>query len=94
MICLASFSYALIVNHNACEIVMEVILNTIKQLAFIYVIFLRLTTGLNLFIERKIEKRTPSKEYLIILIIHLVFLTLGTIYATYEFYSNCGQVQN
>jgi uncharacterized membrane protein len=94
MIYIAFLSYALIVNDRACERIIYVIKCNIIQLAFIYIVFIGFTLGLNLFIERKIEKRTTSKEYLIILIIHLVLLILGTIYASYEFYSYCGQVQN
>jgi len=60
-----------------------------QDLMIAYGFFLGLTTGLNLLIERKIEKRKTTKEYLVMLIAHLTFLALGTVYASYEFYGNC-----
>ena len=91
MIYLAFFSYALIVRIPDCDRMLSVIWDRVKELIFAYGLFLGLTTGFNLLLERKIEKRKTSKEYLIIFIVHLSFLLLGTIYASYEFYGHCGQ---
>jgi hypothetical protein len=91
MIYLAFFSYALIVQIPDCDRVMSVIWDRVKELIFVYGLFLGLTAGLNLLLERKIEKRMTSKEYITILLIHVTFLVLGTIYASYEFYGYCGQ---
>ena len=84
------FSYALIVRIPGCDRVMSVIWDRVKELTFAYGLFLGLTTELNLFLKRKIEKRKTSKEYLVILGVHLIFLVLVTIYASYDFYGHCG----
>lgn len=86
---LTFLSFAMIVNPRACERVIGVIWDNVKELALFHVFFLGLTTGLNFLIERKIERRMASGEFLIILAINFTVLLLGNIYCAYEFYHNC-----
>lgn len=90
MIYLIFLSFALIVQVPECDRMLSVIWDRTKELILAFGVFLGLTTGLNFFLEKKIEKRRTSKEYLIIAVLHFICLLIATIYASYEFYGRCG----
>lgn len=79
----------LVYRYPDCEVVRIKISENIGELLLRYIPYLGLMTGLNLFIERKIEKRPKSKEYLLLLYISLLILIIAITYTSYDFYTHC-----
>lgn len=79
----------LVYRYPDCEVVRIKISENIGELILIYIPYLGLITGMNLLIERKIEKRQKSKEYLFMLYINLLFLLIAITYTSHHVYSNC-----
>jgi len=73
---ITDLSYALVAFQPPCNRVGEDVLFHMENLAPFYIVFLSGATGMNLFIERKIEKRKESKEFLYILIAEIFLLTV------------------
>jgi hypothetical protein len=79
----------LVYRYPDCDVVRIKMSENIGETLLVYIPYLGLTTGINLLIERKIEKRPKSKEYLVLLYISLLVLTISITYASYNFYTNC-----
>jgi hypothetical protein len=79
----------LVYRYPDCDVVRIEMSENIGETLLVYIPYLGLTIGINLLIERKIEKRSKSKEYLVLFYISLLVLTIAITYASYNFYSNC-----
>lgn len=94
MIFYANLSYGIIARLPECENVKEVIWNVVLDLSQIYLIYLIVITVINILVERKIEKKINSKEFLFLAIINIFLLVLITSYFSNEFYDICCQKNN
>jgi glucan phosphoethanolaminetransferase (alkaline phosphatase superfamily) len=89
MIFYVNVSYGIIARLPECKNVKEVILNAIVELSQTYLIYLIIITAINIFFERKIEKRVDSKEFILLTIINIILLILITSFFSNKFYNIC-----
>ena len=87
----AYLSYGLIVRLPDCNQVLQRILNNLKTLIVLYLLFVTIITVINYSIERKFEKQTTSREFFWLMIVHGVLLTIGAFIFSYDFYCHCGE---
>ena len=91
MLILGHISYGLIVKFPSCDKVMSVIWSNLQDLLSLYLVYCIIATLLNLVIERKLEKQKTSKEYLSLLFGNVLFLIVGAVMLSYNFYIRCGE---
>ncbi len=87
----AALSYVLILRNPDCDRVMDVIKDELCELIPIFMAYLAVVTGLNYLVERYLEKRKGSKEFLLLLLIQFVVMTLAITYLSFNFYLHCGE---
>lgn len=92
IIWLVYLSYALIVRFPDCENVMKLIWNIIAEIIQIMLVYLVVITGINYIVERKVEKKQFSKEFLLIFFINFLLIMLVVIYYSYDFFKHCGEI--
>src|SRR4051812_14125762 len=89
-ICLMNFyariAYGIIARLPECKNVMEIIWNNVFELSQIYLIYLVLITVINFLVERKLEKRKNSKEFLVLAFINIISLISIISLFSNEFY--------
>ena len=83
-------SYGLIVRIPSCDQVGGIVIERIKELTIIGLIYLSLVTLINWFIQKKFEKRIGSREPLYLGVINLVVIVLLVWYYTSQFVGLCG----
>jgi hypothetical protein len=88
--CAAPLSYGLIVRFPSCDQVMCVIWSNVWDLAKLYLLFIVIAFVVNRFAQKKIERRTQSKDHIYIGLVQLVVFTGATFYFSYDFYLHCG----
>lgn len=86
---ITDLSYALIVFRPRCDFAMEVVLNQLENLAPFYILFVVCAAGINFFIERKIEKRKRSGEFIAILFAEILLLGLIAFYISKTYCESC-----
>lgn len=89
MVIIALVVSTLVYKYPDCEVVKIKISENIGALLLRYIPFLGAMTGLNFLIERRIERRLNSKEYLQLLCISSLVLIIAVIYTQYDFYTHC-----
>ena len=89
MIFYVRIGYGLIVLLPACSNVKDVIWKVVTELSQIYLIYLIIITIMNIFFERKIEKRNSSKEFVFLAVLNIIILVLITSLISNEFYKTC-----
>jgi hypothetical protein len=89
MTIIALIKITLIYRYPDCDGINIKISENIGELILIYIPFLVLATGFNLLLERKIEKRSKSKEFLLLFVIDLLVLLVVMSYTSYDFYTHC-----
>ena len=82
-------SYAIIVEPPSDGNKMKVIYEVTKVLSIINLIFLSVVTLINFLLERKVEKRKSSKEFIALSLIHLLIFASLIIYCAKDYYDNC-----
>ena len=85
-------SFGIIVEPPDDHDFMKVIWNVTLYLSVIFILFLSIVTLINYLLERKVEKRQNSKEFLILMIIHLVLFIISVIYCANDYYLNVGRI--
>ena len=89
MFYVAKFAYGMIVRYPDCDRVWTVIWNVAKDLFLLYLLYLTAVFAINYLIERRLEKRNLTKEYLIVAFIQIILLLLVTIYVSLDFFRHC-----
>lgn len=79
-------SYGIIVRVPNLERIFDMIWKQAGNVAWISILFVLISTYLNFFFERKIERRKTSQEFIIISLIHIVMITLAFAYFSLNFY--------
>ena len=83
-------SFLIIVEPPADNNLMRVALNVSLDLSMLFIVFLSLITLINFLIERKIEKRKSSKEFITLMLVNLtVFIVTTILCATYYMNTCC-----
>ena len=72
-----------------CDDVSIKISENVGTLLLRYIPYLAVMMGLNLLIERKLEKRAQSMEYLYLLCLSFVVLVIAVVYTSYQYASKC-----
>jgi len=88
----AMLSYGLIVRFPPCDGMMKMIWANVGSLSLLYLLYLALLTPINFLVERRMEKRRGSKEYIVLAIAQLIVLAANLAYFSFKFYSHCGEV--
>jgi magnesium-transporting ATPase (P-type) len=91
MVIATMVSYGMIVRFPDCDHVMESIWSTVQDASVAYFLFLAVITVFNFFIERKLERRSHSNNYLILALLHFMVLILSLWYFSNDFYNHCGE---
>ena len=86
---ITDLAYALIVFRPVCDRVMEAVWHQLERLAPFYLLFLICSLGMNFLIERKLEKKKKSKEFLFLLIIEVLLLTVIAFFVSKEYCDTC-----
>lgn len=89
MLYLTVFSYELIAYIPDCSYVGDVIASNINRLLPFYLLLLLILTGINFLIERKVEKRTGTREYFYLFIFQCIALILTAFLVSRNFRSSC-----
>ncbi|MEJ1241027.1 hypothetical protein WBG78_22965 [Chryseolinea sp. T2] len=80
---------SLMLRRPDCDGISIKLSENIGELVLRYIPFLAVMMGLNLLIERKLEKRAESREYLLILCVSAIVLVIAVVYTSHEFVSKC-----
>ena len=86
---ITDLSYGIIVFRPKCEFVLEIVWYQLDHLVPFYLLFLGFAAGINFFIERKLEKRKRSREFLFILIIEFILLGIIAFSMSSSFCNSC-----
>ncbi|MNV01191.1 hypothetical protein D3C71_913870 [compost metagenome] len=86
---ITDLSFGLITTLPNCDRVTDIIISQLTKLSSFYLLFLLCITGINLLIERKLEKRIHTKEYLYLLIIQCILVVSIAFFVSKEFYDSC-----
>ena len=81
--------FMLIVELPSCEEVMENILSQLTWFSPVFLIFLAIITLVNIFIEKILEKRKSSKEFLKLLFLHTLLYIVTFIINAIILYFKC-----
>lgn len=82
-------AYGLIVQLPDCDGVMRTIRSVSQDLLLLYGLYLLVLTGLNLVVERWLEKRGEAREYRLLFAMSLMLLIAWHLYVSYHFYLLC-----
>jgi hypothetical protein len=85
----SSIVTTIVYRYPDCEFVRIKMLENIGEALLIYVPYVGIMTGINFLIERKIEKRPQSKEFVWLFYISLLVLTIALTYNSYNLYIHC-----
>lgn len=85
----ANVGYGIIARLPECENVKTVIWSVVGDLSKIFLVYLIIITAINILFERKIEKRSGTKEYVILAVINIILFTLITSFFSNLFYRIC-----
>lgn len=86
---IALLQATLVYRYPDCEVVRIKISENIGELLLYYVPYLLIITGVNWFIERKLERRVDSWEFRFLFYVNVFALVVVMIYASYDFYTHC-----
>lgn len=86
---ITDLSYGLIVFRPKCEIVLKIVWYQLEHLALFYLLFLGCAARINFFIERKLEKRKRSREFLLILVAEFILLGIIAFSISSSFCNSC-----
>jgi glucan phosphoethanolaminetransferase (alkaline phosphatase superfamily) len=89
MIFYSNLGYGIIARLPECENVKTIIYNVVGELSKLFLIYLIIITIVNFLFERKIEKRSETKEFVILAIINIVSFVLITSFFSNQFYRMC-----
>ena len=89
MIFYANLGYGIIARIPECENVKSIIWNVVGELSKIYFVYLIIITAVNILLEKKIEKRSNSKEFIALAVINIILFVLITSFFSYQFYRMC-----
>jgi hypothetical protein len=82
-------SFGLVVFRPKCDFAIDIVWNQLKNLAPFYLLFVGCAAGINFFIERKLEKRKRSREFLLILIAEFILLGIIAFSISSSFCNSC-----
>lgn len=88
-IIIALLKTTFVYRYPDCEVVRIKVSENIGELLLYYIPYVLFITGINWFVERKLEGKDGTGEFRFLFFVNVFVLVVTIIYTSYDFYMHC-----